>query len=64
MLFIQKASPLAQSYLEGAMAFCQGVVDEIAPDAGIIFAPEVISGTMMDPPPGQNSDENESVDAV
>lgn len=37
MLFVQKASPLAQSYLEGAVAFFQGGVDEIVPDAGIIF---------------------------
>lgn len=54
MLFIQKASPLAQSYLEGAVAFCQGVVDknEIVPEAGILFDLEMISGTRVDPPPG------------
>lgn len=37
MLFVQKASPLAQSFLEGAVAFFQGGVDVIVPDAGIIF---------------------------
>lgn len=64
MLFIQKASPLAQSYLEGAVAFCHGVVDEIVPEDGILFDLEMISGTMVDPPPGWNGDDNEAVDTV
>lgn len=52
MLFAQKAAPTAQSYLEGAVAFCPGVIDEIVPDAGIIFDLEMISQTMVDPPLG------------
>lgn len=63
-MFAQKTGPLAQSYLEGAVAFCQGVADEIVPNAGIIFEPQMISKTMVDPPPGWNANEHELVETV
>lgn len=51
---------MAQSYLEGAVKFCQEVVDAAAPDAGIFFDPEVIGQTMTDPPPGWNGYKHEA----
>lgn len=53
MLLAAKAAPMAQ-----------GVVDEVVPDAGIIFDPKVISQTIESPPPGWNGDEREAMDAV
>lgn len=64
MLFAQKAAPMAQSYLKGAVKFYQEVVDEVVPDARIIFDPEIIGGTIVGPPPGWNGDEKEAVDTV
>lgn len=64
MLFVQKAAPMAQSYLEGAVKFCQELVDEVVPDAGILFDPETIGRTMVGPPPGWNGNEHDAVDAM
>lgn len=64
MLFAQKAALMAQSYLDGAVAFCQWVVNEVFPEAGIVFDPEMISQTIVGPPPGWNGDHHEPVDAV
>lgn len=55
---------MAQSYLEGAVKFCQEVVDAAAPDAGIFFDPEVIGQTMTDPPPGWNGYKHEAAHEV
>lgn len=64
MLFAQKAGPMAQSYLEGVVKFYQVVVDEVVPDVGIIFDPEIIGGTIVGPPPGWNGDEKDAVDTA
>lgn len=40
------------------------MIDEIVPEAGILFDAEMISQTMVDPPPGWNDDDNEAVDEV